>query len=106
MVDDHENDIILTKLNLQRAGLNLPIYSVPGGREAIAFFRGDPPYTDRVRYPMPALVLLDAKMPIVDGFEVLHWIRQQPALVDLPVVMLTGSNAKTDAEAAERFGVR
>lgn len=53
---------------------------------------------------MPALVLLNIRMPRMDGFEVLRWIRQQPRLVDLPVVMLTGSNAKTGEEAAQRFG--
>ena len=104
IVDDEDNDIVLTKLGLDRAGLKLPICSVPGGAEAIAFLNGDPPYQDRLRYPLPALVLLDIQMPRVDGFEVLRWIRQQPSFANLPVVMLTGSKTKTVSETARLLG--
>ena len=104
LVDDHENDTLLTELRLQRAGLRLPIHSVPGGLEAIAYLKSDPPYQDRVRYPLPAVVLLDIQMPHMDGFEVLCWIRKQPTLSNLPVVMLTGSHTKTVAETARLLG--
>jgi len=104
MVDDHENDILLTKLGLKRAGLTFPIHSVTGGLQAIAFLNGDPPYQDRARYPLPFLVLLDIKMPQVDGFEVLRWIRRQPQFADLPVVMLTGSGDSRQADTARQLG--
>jgi len=104
LADDHENDLLLTKLGLTRAGLSFPVHSVSGGLDAIAFLNGDPPYQDRVRYPSPALVLLDIQMPRVDGFEVLRWIRHQPHFADLPVVMLTGSKTKTVAETARLLG--
>jgi CheY-like chemotaxis protein len=104
LVDDHENETLLTKLRLQRTGLHLPIHSVPGGLEAIAYLNSDPPYQDRVRHPTPAVVLLDIQMPHMDGFEVLCWIRKQPNLSNLPVVMLTGSQTKTVAETARLLG--
>lgn len=104
IVDDEDNDIELTKLGLEHAGLKLLVCSVPGGAEAIAFLSGDSPYQDRVRYPSPALVLLDIQMPRVDGFEVLRWIRNQPGYSNLPVVMLTGSKTKTVAETARLLG--
>jgi CheY-like chemotaxis protein len=72
--------------------------------DAIAYLNADPPYQDRVRYPLPALVLLDIQMPHVDGFEVLRWIRHQPHFADLPVAMLTGSRTKTVAETARLLG--
>ena len=104
IVDDEDNDIVLTRLGLERAGLKLPVCSVPGGAEAIAFLNGDAPYHDRLRYPLPALVLLDIQMPRVDGLEVLRWIRKQPSFANLPVVMLTGSRTKTVAETARLLG--
>lgn len=85
MVDDQENDIILTKLGLERAGLKHPNYSVLGGVEAIAYLNGDSPCRERGRYPLPFLVVLNIKMPRVDGFDTLRWIRQQPRFANLPV---------------------
>ncbi len=84
--------------------LNFPIHSVSGGLDAIAFLNGNPPYHDRLSYPLPALVLLDINMPHVDGFEVLRWIRHQPYFANLPVAMLTGSRTKTVADTARLLG--
>jgi CheY-like chemotaxis protein len=104
LVDDQENDIILTQIGLKRAGLTLPVHTVPGGVEAIAYLNGDPPYHDRALYPLPAAVLLDISMAHVDGFEVLGWIRQQPRFENLTVIMLTGSSATIDEESAHLLG--
>jgi CheY-like chemotaxis protein len=101
---NRENDTILTKLGLEHAGLKHPIYSVLGGLEAIAYLNGDPPYRDRGRYPLPFLVLLDIKMPRVDGFDVLRWVRQQPRFANLPEVMLTGSEDGREANTAYQLG--
>ena len=104
LVEDQENDIILTKLALQRCELSLPVYSVPGGLEAIAYLNGDPPYQDRSRHPLPLLVLMDVRLPRMDGFGVLKWIRSQSGFDTLPVVMLTGSTDIRDADMAFKLG--
>ena len=104
LVDDDANDVLLARLALERAGHEHTVYSVPGGLEAIAYLNGDPPYQDRLRYPLPALVLLDIQMPRMDGFEVLRWVRNQPNFANLPVVMLTGSHTKSVAETARLLG--
>ena len=104
VVDDCEADILLLERALKKSGLNYPIQSVPGGLEALAYLNGDPPFHDRTRYPLPLLVLLDARMPIFDGFEVIAWIRKNPELADLAVVMLTGSNQIEDANKAYQLG--
>ena len=62
------------------------------------------PYGDRGRYPLPALMLLDLKLPGMSGFEVLLWLRQQPGLKRLPVVVLTSSKENTDINRAYELG--
>lgn len=104
LVDDQEPDVILIKRALKKSGLNYPVMSVSGGLEAFAYLNGDPPYQDRARYPLPALVLLDVRMPIVDGFEVLAWVRHNPALATLPVIMLTGSKESGQEKKAHDLG--
>src|SRR5262249_48425052 len=62
------------------------------------------PYTDRVVYPVPDLLLLDIKMPGTDGFEVLRWIREQPQFAGMCVVMLTSSDEIRDVNRAYKLG--
>jgi CheY-like chemotaxis protein len=104
LVDDQEPDVVLTKRALRKSGLDYPVMSVPGGLEALAYLNGDPPYHDRARYPLPLLVLLDVRMPLMDGFEVLAWVRHNPVLSALPVIMLTGSEEQGQAKRARELG--
>src|SRR2546421_5623938 len=53
--------------------------------DLIDYLRGEADYADRTRYPFPGLLLLDLKMPKVDGFDVLSWLKTQPELATLPV---------------------
>lgn len=104
IVDDEQNDVLLISRAFQRSGLKHPLQSVSSGIECISYLNGDPPFGDRARYPLPVLVLLDLKMPGVDGFEVLRWIRHQPQFAKLCVVMLTGSDEIRDANMAYKLG--
>lgn len=104
LVDDQEPDVVLIKRAFSKAGLKYPLISVPGGLEALAYLNGDPPYHDRARYPFPVLVLLDVRMPVMDGFEVLASIRHDPRFASLPVVLLTGSHEKGQADRAQQAG--
>ena len=104
IVDDDENDVLLVKRAFNRAGLQHPIQSLPDGAECIAYLNGERPYEDRQRYPLPGLVLLDIKMPVRDGFEVLRCIRRDPKFTRLCVVMLTSSDEIRDASKAYQLG--
>jgi CheY-like chemotaxis protein len=104
LVDDSQDDVVLIRRAFERAGLPHHIQSVLSGIEAIAYLSGDPPYRDRFKYPIPALVLLDIKMPATDGFAVLRWIRQQKQFARLCVVMLTSSDEIRDVNQAYQLG--
>lgn len=80
------------------------IYAVGTGEEALAYLEGKGGYGDRGRYPLPRLVLLDLKLPGLDGFEVLRIIKGTEALRWIPVVVLTSSAEKADCQRAYELG--
>ena len=88
----------------QRAGVTRRIQTVTSGAQAVAYLQGTQPYGDRQKYPLPILVLLDIKMPGMDGFDVLRWIRRQWEFFELCVVMLTASDRIRDATQAYHLG--
>src|SRR5215470_5183655 len=90
-VDDDPNDMLLVERALKKAGLSYPLIHGRDGEEAIDYLSGKPPYSDRTKHPLPALILLDIKMPKINGFDVLNWMQCQPALAKIPVVILTAS---------------
>lgn len=100
LVEDNSDDALLVRRAFERAGVKHPLRWLSSGMEAIAYLNGDPPYTDRTKAPLPAMVLLDIKMPATDGFEVLRWIRRQPQFATLCVVMLTSSDEIRDVNLA------
>src|SRR5438876_3723658 len=89
---------------LQRSVAGIPLFIVSDGLELVSYLKGEGSYADRRRYPFPDLVLLDLKMPRMDGLEVLRWLRQQPILKRLPVIVLTNSSRQSDAELAYEVG--
>ena len=104
LVENSQDDIILIRRAFERAGLKHRIQAVTSGLEAMAYLQGEVPYSDRFKYPFPDMVLLDIKMPMTDGFDVLRWIRQQPKFAKLCVVMLTSSDEIRDVNLAYQLG--
>jgi len=105
LVDDDEDDIILTKRAFERLRIGNPLHVANNGEVAIDYMAGKGPYADRVKYPLPTLILLDVKMPRKGGHEVLEWIKAQPQLRRIPVVMLTSSKDPSDVNRAYDHGV-
>ena len=93
LVEDNEDDIILTEEAFAVAKVMNSINSVRDGEAALAYLRQEGPYKDAVR---PGLVLLDINMPKKNGFEVLQSMKADPLLQSLPVVMLTTSDREED----------
>ncbi len=104
LVEDREDDIFLIRKAFAKALLNNPLHVVRTGEEAVAYLSGMGKYSQRDEYPLPALVLLDLKLPGMDGFDVLSWVRQQHGLRGLPVVVLTSSSEIRDVNRAYALG--
>ena len=104
LVEDREDDVVLIRRAFDKAKVINPIQVVSNGEEAFWYLKGEGKYANRAEYPLPDLVLLDLKMPRVDGFEVLRWIRQQPGLSSVRVVVLTSSDQMRDVNEAYQLG--
>jgi CheY-like chemotaxis protein len=104
LAEDREDEVVLMRRAFAKANFLNPLYVVPNGEEAIAYLEGEGKYANRDEYPLPSLLLLDLKMPRKNGFEVLEWIRQQPSLNALRVVVLTASDEVRDVNRAYQMG--
>lgn len=98
--EDDENDVFLAELAFKRAEIHNPLVIVRDGQMAVNYLAGEGPHADRAGHPLPCLVLLDMKMPRLSGLEVLKWIRSQPKVCTLPVLMLTSSSQDADVNRA------
>jgi len=104
LVEDDSNDVVLLQRAFQKAGLRDSIRIVRDGEQAIHYLSGEGEYSDRDRFPLPFLILLDLKMPGTNGFEVLQWARAEPELKRLLIVVLTSSHLQSDVDRAYELG--
>ena len=103
-IEDNADDFFLFKLASRKCGTPFSLRHAADGEQAIDYLGGAGDYVDREEYPFPDLVLLDLKMPRLDGFEVLEWIRTNPVTKTLPVVVLAGSSFRADVRRALELG--
>lgn len=105
LAEDDDDDLFLSKRVLAKAGV-ASVFHVADGKQAIHYLSGQGVYADRVRHPLPEVMLLDLKMPGFSGHEVLEWLRAQPGLNALKVYVLTSSGERVDRERVEKAGVQ
>src|SRR2546422_8006391 len=103
MVDDSEDDGTLLELAFQKLNHFRLVGRVPDGQQTIAYLKGEGKYANRRQYPFPNVLLLDLRMPCVDGFEVLQWLRTQ-SFPELQVGGFSGSDCREDVEKALGMG--
>lgn len=103
-VEDEEIDVFLFRHVFEMTGITSPLRAVSDGQLAIDYLSGSGVYSDRDRYPMPYLVLLDLNLPMRSGFEVLKWIRQHPVLKTLVVIVFSSSALQQDVNEAYELG--
>jgi CheY-like chemotaxis protein len=104
LVEDNEDHVFLLKHAFAKVEVTNPLRVATTGEDAIAYLDGTEPYSDWNKFPLPALVLLDLKLPGCDGFHVLKWIRQHPGLKALRVAMLTSSELDQEIKMAYELG--
>jgi CheY-like chemotaxis protein len=104
LAEDDENDVFLLKLAFEQAGVRNRLIVTRDGEEAIDYLAGNGKYANRTEFPLPCFLILDLKMPRQSGMDVLRWLRQQPALNCLPVIILSSSAHRYDVERAYRLG--
>ena len=104
VVEDDPNDLFFLKRAFDLSRAQCLMQAVGDGAEAIDYLRGVDDYADRQRYPLPVLILMDLKMPRMDGFEFLAWLRREPVLRIIPVVVLSSSNLPDDVQRAYDLG--
>jgi CheY-like chemotaxis protein len=100
VADDDAQDTMLVQLAVKRASLSLHLSSVADGEEAIDYLMGRAQFSDRKAHPFPKMLLLDLKMPRLNGFDVLNFVRQQPGLKQLPIVIFSSSDDPKDIQRA------
>jgi CheY-like chemotaxis protein len=100
LVDDNPSDVFIVRRTFKKLELQSSLQVVSDGDEAIAYLSGTGRFSNREQFPLPAVVLLDLKLPRRSGLEVLEWLKTQPILCRLPVVVLTSSKQPSDINQA------
>lgn len=103
-VEDDPNDVLLLQRAFRKASLPIAIQSVNDGDQAVSYLSGAGNFVDREKHPLPAIVLLDLKMPRKSGLEVLEWIRAQQRLKRVVVIVFTSSRHDEDVNKAYDLG--
>jgi CheY-like chemotaxis protein len=103
LVDDNDDDAFFVERAFKSAGIPVHISRCIDGEEAINYLDGKPPFTKVSFHPRPDFVLLDLKLPVKDGLDVLAWIRSNEAYSNLIVAVLTSSANKRDIERAYKL---
>ena|SRR5215471_13100953 len=104
--EDEETDRFLLRTAFQRAGVSYPLVLVNDGQEAVEFLTAAAHPQPGNACALPRLVLLDIKMPRMNGLEVLYWLAERPEFKDLPAVILSSSSQDADKQMARQLGAR
>ena len=104
LVEDNEADVKITLRAFAKAKLKNTIYVINDGQEALDFVQHKGKYQDRERFPRPDLILLDIKLPKLDGFQVLQNLKKDLQYSSIPVIMLTSSKNEEDIAKSYKNG--
>lgn len=106
LVEDNRDDVFLIRRALDKSALGFPVQVVVDGQEAVDYLAGVGKFSNRAEYPIPSLVFMDLKLPYLSGLDVLAWMRRQPNLKDISVVILTSSVEQRDQQRARQLSAK
>jgi CheY-like chemotaxis protein len=106
VAEDEESDVLILRRAFRNANLGQSLKVVADGSQVVNYLSGHAPFQNRAENPLPSLLLLDLKMPNMNGFEVLEWLGSQPQFKRLPVIVLSSSGHASDMEKALALGAR
>ena len=104
VVEDDSADAFFLEKAFERILANCVVQRVNDGEEAKAYLQGAGKYEDRRAFPLPSVILLDLRMPRMNGFEFLAWLRSDPALKIIPAVVYSSSENPADVRKAYEMG--
>lgn len=104
VAEDELGDILLLQRAFEKAGVRTPVHIAQDGQEVMDYLTGSPPFSDPVAHPLPALLLLDLKLPVVNGFELIEWLRKEPRLSHMIIVVFSASEDPEDINRAYELG--
>jgi CheY-like chemotaxis protein len=104
VAEDDASDALLLKLAFRRSNITPELRFVQNGEEVIAYLLGEHPFEDRERFPLPDVLLLDLKMPRVDGYDVLEWLEHHREFKSISVGVLSGMEGTTNIQRAFELG--
>jgi len=107
LAEDNPADVLLVQRAFQDTNIAHPLHVVGNGEEAIQYLEGKDKYSDRMAYPFPALFLLDLKMPVKNGLEVLQWLHEHPDIPrQLPVVVFSSTEMPEETQKAYAMDIQ
>jgi len=104
IVEDYEDDAAWLQVLLTQCGITNPLRIAPSAEEAINYLAGGPPYGNRALFPLPTVAFIDLRLPGIDGFNLLRWIKEQPELKNIFIVVLSATGDLKSVQAAYSLG--
>ena len=104
IVDDDEDQRLIFKRTFEALGTKYKVQLAKDGNEALAYLRGEGKYADRSKFEFPSYIITDLNMAPGDGFHILEFLKNTPALSVIPVVMLSTSDDPDDIRQAYLLG--
>lgn len=104
VAEDNVDDALLMQRAFKSQGLNNPLHIVTDGSEVIQYLKGEGAFSDRTAHPIPQMMILDLKMPRMNGFEVLQWLMDHRELNVIPTLIWSSSADAKDVKRAYCLG--
>jgi CheY-like chemotaxis protein len=106
IAEDNPDDAKLAQHAVLHLQLENPVHIVNDGHQVMAYLQGEGDYQDREKFPHPALLLLDLRMPQMNGLEVLRRLRGNPQFASVPILVITGYQDVRELSEAYRLGAK